>query len=333
MQISIVIPCFNAAVTIGAAIESVLGQRDVTLEIAAVDDGSTDGSLTGARRLEPVVRIIAESHRGVSAARNRGIADTTGEWIVFLDADDLLNSGTLRRRLETAEATGADVVVCDWQEFLDGGDGTVDGAVRSVDFTALEADAELACATHVWATTAALMYRRRLVEKIGGFREDLPVIQDARFLFDAAYHGARFAHSPHPGARHRLSPHSLSRRDPARFCRDCLLNGTQIEAQWRARGALSADRLAALSDIYNGAAHGLFRASDPSFRQALAALRTSGLPVSRRNRLAELLADVAGHRRAVRLAQRWTTSRRIIKGLRRRSPIFRSAPRQRAQTG
>ncbi len=330
LAISVIIPCFNAAATIDQTIESALQQADVSLDIVIIDDGSTDRSLAITRSFEPGVRVVTGPNLGASAARNRGIADTTGEWIVFLDADDLLNSGTLRRRLETAEATGADVVVCDWQEFLDSGDGAVDGAVRSVDLAALEADAELACATHVWATTAALMYRRSLVEKIGGFREDLPVIQDARFLFDAAYHGARFAHSTHFGARHRILPQSLSRRDPARFWRDCLLNGTQIEALWRARGALTSERISALTDIYNGAAHGLFRASDPSFRQALAALRTSGLPVSRRNRLAELLSDVAGHRRAVQLAQRWTTSRRMITGLRRRSPRFRSAPGQRA---
>jgi len=328
--VSIVVPCFNAATTIGATIEGALRQGNNPQDVLIIDDGSNDCSLTIANSFEPRVRVLTGPNLGASAARNRGIAETKGEWIVFLDADDLLNSGTLRRRLETAEATGADVVVCDWQEFFDGRDGTVDGAVRSVDLAALEADAELACATHVWASTAALMYRRSLVEKIGGFREDLPVIQDARFLFDAAFHGARFAHSPHLGARHRISPQSLSRRDPARFWRDCLLNGTQIEALWRARGTLTSERISALADIYNGAAHGLFRAGDPSFRQALAALRTSGLPVSRRNRLAELLSDVAGHRRAVRLAQRWTTSRRMITGLRRRSPIFRSAPGRRA---
>ena len=192
---------FNAAATIGQTIQSALAQEVGTFDILIIDDGSTDDSLAVASKCEPTVRVITGPNRGVSAARNRGIAETTGEWIVFLDADDLLVPGTLRRRLETAEATGADVVVCDWQEFFDGGDGAVDGAVRSIDLAALEADAEIACATHVWATTAALMYRRSLVEKIGGFREDLPVIQDARFLFDAAYHGARFAHSPHVGAR------------------------------------------------------------------------------------------------------------------------------------
>ena len=324
--VSVIVPFFNAVPMLTELIGSTVAQKGIESDIVAIDDGSTDNSLSFARGFEPAIRVLTGSNRGVSAARNRGIAETAGEWIVFLDADDLLVPGTLRRRLETAEATGADVVVCDWQEFFDRGDGAVEGAVRSIDVAALAADAEIACATHVWATTAALMYRRGLVEKIGGFREDLPVIQDARFLFDAAYHGARFAHSAHVGARYRITPQSLSRRDPARFWRDALLNGKQIEALWRKRRALTSRQMTALADIYNGAAHGLFRAGDPAFREALAALRACGLPVGRRNQLAEFLSDIAGQSRAVRVASCWTKSRRIVTAMRRQPPIFRSAP-------
>src|SRR5207248_7608286 len=141
---------------------------------------------------------------------------------------------------------------------VDDGETTIRGAVRSIDTGALEADPELACSAHFWATTAALLYRRSLVEKIGGFRADLPIIQDARFLFDAAYHGARLAHSPHLGARYRVLPRSLSRRDPAGFWRDVLLNGGQIEELWRARGFLSAAQREARRGVFDHAGRGLF---------------------------------------------------------------------------
>jgi hypothetical protein len=310
--ISVVIPCFNAGATLHEAIQSVVAERNCAREIVIVDDGSSDNSLAVARQFEPAIRILTGPNRGVSAARNRGIAETTGEWIVFLDSDDLLLSGTLGMRAEVARATGADVVACDWQQLFGQGSGAKDGPVTSADMVALAADAEIACATSFWATTAALMYRRSLVEKIGGFRADLPVLQDARFLFEAAYHGARFAHSPHIGARHRVLPESLSRKDPALFWRDVLLNGKQIEALWRARGALSARQLGALCDIYNGAAHGLFRACDPSFREGLAALRASLLSVSSRNRFAEMMSDIAGQSSAVRMARFWTWSRCLL---------------------
>jgi len=328
-RVSIVIPCFNAASTIGATIDSALSQGNVLRDVVVIDDGSTDDSLAIARSFEPRVRVLTGSNRGVSAARNRGIASTAGEWILFLDADDLLVPRTLARRLKTAEGTGADVIVCDWQEFFDHGDGTVDRTVGSVDLEALSGSIGTGFVADIWVTTAALLYRRSLVEKIGGFREDLPVIQDARFLSDATYHGASFVHSPHLGARYRISLQGLSRRDPARFWRDVLLSGRQIQTRWQVSGALTSERISDLAAMYNAAAHGLFRAGDPAFREAVAVLRVSGLPVSRRNRLAELLSDIAGHRHAARIAEHWKRTQRIVNGMCRRSEVLQPPPQHR----
>src|SRR6266851_8108880 len=83
--ICVVIPCFNAAETLPAAIESACTQDVAGVEIIVVDDGSTDTSLAIARRFEPLVRVVTGPNRGVSTARNRGIAGTRGAWIVFLD--------------------------------------------------------------------------------------------------------------------------------------------------------------------------------------------------------------------------------------------------------
>jgi glycosyltransferase involved in cell wall biosynthesis len=318
--IDIVIPFYNSENTLSDTIWSVLLQGGFANNIVAVDDGSVDHSACIARTFLPEVQVLCQSNQGASAARNRGIAETSGEWIVFLDADDLLLPGTLRRRLDTAHETGADVVICDWEEFSDDQYDTSLVEVKSPNMAAMVNDAETSCATHFKPAVNALMYRRSLVQKIGGFREDLPIVEDARLLFDAAYYGATFAHSPHLGARVRKRPCSLSRRDPVLFWRCCLLNGTQIEALWRARGSLSSKQWEALADIYNGAAHALFRAGDPSFREALAALRAGGLPIGLRNRIAEIVADAAGQDSAVRLAELWTRGRRVISGTGRGTP-------------
>jgi glycosyltransferase involved in cell wall biosynthesis len=299
--VSIVIPCFNAATTLGETIASALSQEDIDLEVAVVDDGSSDTSIDVLRQFGSAIRVLAGPHRGVSAARNWGISETNSEWIVFLDSDDVLLPGTLRKRLDAANTTGADVIVCDWEDvtYFDGSASV--GRVKSLDMSALASDAEVACATDVWATTAALMYRRAVVEKIRGFRDDLPIIQDARFLFDAAYHGARFAHSPHVGARYRIAAQSLSRRDPTLFWHDVFLNGKQIETLWRARGALSLKQKGALLGIFDHAARGFFAAAHANYFEAIDCQRRLGLQLSHHSRFAPHLARVLGLSRARRL--------------------------------
>lgn len=297
-SVSIIVPCYNASATLAATLESALDQDEIS-EIVVVDDGSTDATLAIARRYEPNVKVLTGPNRGVSAARNWGIAETAAEFLLFLDSDDLLLPGTVAKRLGVAGASDADIVICDWEELIDDGRGVMAvGARSSIDWAMLERDAELATATRAWATTAALLYRRRLAERIGGFRADLPVIQDARFLFDASLHGGRFAYAPHIGAQYRIVEGSLSRRNPSRFWRDVLLNGSQIEALWRARGTLNAARLEALAGIYNNAARGLFSAAHSDYFDAVARQRELGLPLPRHSAIAAPLARIVGLRAA-----------------------------------
>jgi GT2 family glycosyltransferase len=307
--VAVVIPCWNAAAWVGEAMRSALDQKDVSPEVMVVDDGSTDGSLEVIRSFGDRVRWVSGPNGGVSAARNRGLAETSSNWVVFLDADDLLAPGTLAARLTAAGSVEADVVVCDWREFSTE-PRTPDGAAKAADMIALEGDAELACAIGFKPATAAVMYRRSLLERVGGFREDLPLIEDARLLFDAAHVGARFVRSAHEGAHIRQLPRSLSKRDPAAFWRCALRNGTQVEAIWREAGALDQRRRTAIEEIYNGAAHGLFRAGDGEFFEAIGRLRAARLRLTTRNRTALALVTVLGIGPAADLANRWTRLRR-----------------------
>lgn len=90
-KISVIIPLYNKERGIRRAIASVLSQTYQEFELIIVDDGSTDNSYNEATKIsDNRIKIIRQENKGVSAARNRGIEESTGEWILFLDADDLL---------------------------------------------------------------------------------------------------------------------------------------------------------------------------------------------------------------------------------------------------
>ena len=92
--ISVVIPLYNKAAYVERAIRSVLAQGEAVGEIVVVDDGSSDDSVSVVEALrEPKVKLIRQPNGGVSAARNRGIAEARGEFVCFLDADDMYVEG------------------------------------------------------------------------------------------------------------------------------------------------------------------------------------------------------------------------------------------------
>lgn len=300
-SVDVIVPAYNAEKTLAATLDSVVEEVGVD-RIVVIDDGSVDATLSVAETYRPRVDILTGPNRGVSAARNLGIAKTNSNWLLFLDSDDLLKPGTVESRVKVAEATGASVVICDWQEIIDDGNGsTTDGEFCRVAWKAIADDAQIATATHVWATTAAILYRRDLVQRIGGFRSDLPVIQDARLLFDAAYFGARFAYDPHVGAQYRIMPGSLCRRNPARFYEDILVNGQQIEACWRERGNLSAAQRDALAAIYDTAARGLFLATHERYFEAISSRGRLGVKSTLHGLIATPLAHVLGLYMACRI--------------------------------
>jgi glycosyltransferase involved in cell wall biosynthesis len=103
-KISVVIPCFNAEKYIAGAVRSALEQDWPNLEVVVVDDGSLDHSVEVVRSAFPGVTLLRQPNQGVAAARNSGVAQAQGEWVAFLDADDIWLPGKLHAQWELLSA-------------------------------------------------------------------------------------------------------------------------------------------------------------------------------------------------------------------------------------
>ena len=102
-SISVVIPCYNGAAYVREALDSVLAQTQPVLEVLVIDDGSTDDSAAIAEAYGAPVRVIRQANQGESVARNRGLDEAKGEWVAFLDADDLWKPEKLAAQLAVAD--------------------------------------------------------------------------------------------------------------------------------------------------------------------------------------------------------------------------------------
>ncbi len=98
-EVSVIIPTYNAAAYLPDALQSALAQTVLDLEVLVVDDGSTDETATLMRTYGPPVRYLPQPNGGVAAARNRGIAESRGRYVAFLDADDVWLPHKLERQL------------------------------------------------------------------------------------------------------------------------------------------------------------------------------------------------------------------------------------------
>src|SRR5438309_9767392 len=124
--VSILIPVYNAEAFVAEAIQSALDQTWPAKEIIAVDDGSTDRSREVLESFGAQIRIIEQENRGSSAARNRALNKAQGEFIQFLDADDLLARNKIEVQMQRlASAPQGSVASGAWGRFIDRPENTV----------------------------------------------------------------------------------------------------------------------------------------------------------------------------------------------------------------
>ena len=202
VRVSVVMPVYNAERYLREAIDSALGGNDIPVELICVDDGSTDGSLAILREYEerdPRVHVISQENAGAGAARNAGLEVARGDYLSFLDADDLFEPSMLRKAYDEARLYGADIVVFGCDEYLEEtGEYTSTPWAMKKDllpahqpFAGSEIDANVFGAFVGW--TWDKLFRADFVRENGLKFQELRTTNDMLFTFSAIVKAERIA--------------------------------------------------------------------------------------------------------------------------------------------
>jgi glycosyltransferase involved in cell wall biosynthesis len=197
---SIIIPTFNRSSLLDEALASAAAQRYRPLEIIVVDDGSTDDTAAVVnhwRELladdsQVIVRYFPQSNSGVSSARNRGLIESRGDFIQFLDSDDILNPEKLSLHIACLKRNPqCGYVFSDWMRFAE----PIQWEPISVKDAAEMDSAELYCSPRVRWTMVG-MYRRKAVYEAGPYCEDMVTGEDKEFNLRVLLATARVVYLP-----------------------------------------------------------------------------------------------------------------------------------------
>jgi glycosyltransferase involved in cell wall biosynthesis len=208
---SVVVPVYNAATTIRASVASVIAQTERRFEILLIDDGSRDESLKVARELaegDARIRVISINNGGASAARNLGMKLSKGEFIAFLDADDIWDPAKLELHLQMHRKhkdIGASYARI---AFLDTHAGPEARTTSTIVHGVLSLT-ELIGENPICTMSNFVMARSQM-ETFGPFREDMTHAEDQEWLARAVAHGALIEGIDETLVGYRLSPDGLS---------------------------------------------------------------------------------------------------------------------------
>ena len=185
---SVIMPSFNHARYVAAAVKSIQNQTAGDFELIVIDDGSSDGSvpiLTTLAEQDKRLRLFARANQGAPATINEGIASARGDWISIINSDDLYSPARLEKMLQAAEAVKAD-----WSfaqvDYIDGKGDSIQP--EQIDWYRTIQNEIKNCPTvgfallkhNVTITTGNLFFRRKLFDLVGPFR-DLQLIHDWDF--------------------------------------------------------------------------------------------------------------------------------------------------------
>ena len=186
VKVSVIIPVYNGDRYLSEAIESVLGQTYRDWEIIAVDDGSTDNSPQILRQYGDKIQYLSQANLGVAASRNAGLSAATGEFVAFLDQDDILLPHKLATQVELLEQNFAlGMANSGWQIIDDA--GNIRAAVEPWHKIPNLDAANLI----IWKPVflGAMLFRRSWLKRLAGFNPNLSQTPDVELVMRLAKMG------------------------------------------------------------------------------------------------------------------------------------------------
>jgi len=195
--VTVVTPCHDAEAFVAETIESVLAQDWPAVEHVIVDDASTDGSWAvveayAARFPDRVRALRLAGNRGGSHARNRGAELARGEFLMFLDADDVISPDTLSALVEAVRDRPGSIGACACMELRRGPDGRWAEVPREMPVPDSDTDLYRALLElTAWAPTCSVLWRRDVYDRTGGWDETMARDQDTDIMIRAYSGGAR----------------------------------------------------------------------------------------------------------------------------------------------
>lgn len=210
--VSVIIPSFNSRRWVCAAIESVLVQSYPQIEVIVVDDGSSDG--TGellSQKYGERIRYHYQRNRGLSSSRNEGLRLARGQYVQFLDADDVVHPEKFATQVACLRENGRHHLA--YSDFDSFPDGEPDVSIPSPAHFRQKCNAPstwLALLSGNFIPVHAVLVPREAIEAVDGFDESLRACEDYDLWLRLAHRGIRFVFNDAVLARYRKSPASLS---------------------------------------------------------------------------------------------------------------------------
>lgn len=191
VMISIIIPVFNAELYICECLDCLLSQCYDSYEIICIDDGSTDNSNALLRRYSQInrhIKVLMQDNMGAGSARNLGIAEARGKYLLFLDIDDIFEKNLLSVTVQKAEENDADVVIFNADKF-DAVTGKINDKWRAIKYIPNNGSlfsAEKICDSVFNFTVPApwnKLFRRDFIERIGVRFQEIRSTNDLMFVY------------------------------------------------------------------------------------------------------------------------------------------------------